>query len=95
MISPLNRRRVVGDHLPELIGMELGLQLAAILSLCLTVGWVGRIGAGDAATIAAFSIASILAILGMTRLYQRLKDCIERWEKEYEALEATETHLPD
>lgn len=90
IISRSARYRIAGDHLPELIGMEVGIQLSAILSLCASIGWVGRLGSANGTTASAFAIISILSILGMSCLYRRLGNSIERWEKEYEALQAVE-----
>lgn len=90
IISRTARYRVSGAHLPSLIGMELGIQLSAILSLCFTVGCLVRLGSGDLIAILALPAACILSIFGMCRLYQLLETSIGRWEEEHETLQAGE-----
>jgi hypothetical protein len=87
ILSRASHYRIAGEQVPALVGMELGVQLAAVFSLCSTVGGLGRLGGGDALTILPYFIAGSLGIWGTTRLYQRLEDSIERWEDEYEVLQ--------
>ena len=77
------RYRIAGEHLPRLIALEIGVQASATLSFCAGIGWFGRLGSGDRATVLTCFLEAFLAFWGATWLFQCLEDSVEKWEEEF------------